>query len=168
MKPVYLSNEHFLEVVDRTPLVSIDLIMKDPDKRLLLGERINEPARGKWFVPGGRIMKGETIEEAFERICRDETGYMHALNETLLLGAFTHYYQTNFALKKGISTHYVVLAFELLITDKDVLKRLVMNEIKASDQHLRYRWLAREEVEPRTNFIPPVDVHENTLVYFRL
>jgi colanic acid biosynthesis protein WcaH len=68
MIPKKLNKEEFIEVLDRTPLIAIDLIIKDEKNRILLGKRTNEPAKGMWFVPGGRIFKNESIEEAFKRI----------------------------------------------------------------------------------------------------
>jgi len=41
---------------------------------LLVGLRTNEPAKNYYFVPGGVIRKNETIELAFERILKAETG----------------------------------------------------------------------------------------------
>ena len=35
-----------LDIIDKTPLVSIDLIIKDSNNRALLGYRNNHPARG--------------------------------------------------------------------------------------------------------------------------
>jgi len=52
-----LGREEFLEVVERAPLVSIDLIVRRGDGLVLLGRRTNEPAKDFWFVPGGRIYK---------------------------------------------------------------------------------------------------------------
>ena len=69
-----LGREEFLEVVDRAPLVSIDLAVRDAKGRVLLGKRTNEPAKGCWFVPGGRIHKNERLDAAFRRICLDELG----------------------------------------------------------------------------------------------
>ena len=31
-----------------------------------MGQRTNEPARGSWFVPGGRILKDEPLDEAMQ------------------------------------------------------------------------------------------------------
>lgn len=56
-----LSDEDFLNIIDKTPLIAIDLIIKNPDGDVLLGKKLNEPAKDKWFVPGGRILKNESI-----------------------------------------------------------------------------------------------------------
>ena len=45
--------DEFVLVVRNAPLVAIDLIIRDPDRCVLVGLQTNEPAKGKWFVPGG-------------------------------------------------------------------------------------------------------------------
>ncbi|MFC4195069.1 NUDIX domain-containing protein [Novosphingobium lubricantis] len=60
----------FLRVVDATPLIAIDLIVPNEDGGYLLGHRVNRPAQGFWFVPGGRIHKNERLDDAFRRIAR--------------------------------------------------------------------------------------------------
>ncbi|MFZ9336231.1 MAG: biopolymer transporter ExbD [Burkholderiaceae bacterium] len=52
----------FRSVVAHAPLVAIDLVVQDRQRRVLLGWRRNPPARGYWFVPGGRVRKDETLE----------------------------------------------------------------------------------------------------------
>ena len=47
-----LDRSRFLEVVRDSPLVSIDLVVRDDAGRALLGYRVNAPARNTWFVSG--------------------------------------------------------------------------------------------------------------------
>ena len=72
--PPCLPAPEFLDVVRLTPLISIDLIVVDDHARVLLGRRVNRPALGAWFVPGGRIHKDESLGGAFSRIVREELG----------------------------------------------------------------------------------------------
>jgi ADP-ribose pyrophosphatase YjhB (NUDIX family) len=46
----------------------------DADGRLLLVRRRNDPGRGLWSVPGGRVEPGETDSEAVVREMAEETG----------------------------------------------------------------------------------------------
>lgn len=108
-----LPQAQWLEVIERAPLVSIDLILRDEAGQVLLGLRRNAPARGAWFVPGGAIRKGETLDEAFERIARAELGLALRRADARLLGVYEHFYEHNFAGVPGIATHYVVLAHAL-------------------------------------------------------
>jgi colanic acid biosynthesis protein WcaH len=147
-----LDKETFIDVIRHTPLVSIDLIITRPDGCALLGQRLNEPARGFWFVPGGRIYKDETLASAFQRICRDELNSEQALEQAQLQGCYEHFYRENFANHPDTSTHYVVLAYRLALTS--ALDKL------PDRQHDEYRWF-----KPSTITDNPA-IHENTRAYF--
>lgn len=148
MKTRLLDKADFLNVIEHTPLVAIDLVIVR-DQQILMGERLNQPAAGFWFVPGGRILKNETLAEAFRRISHAELGQACEIGDARLLGGFTHLYDTNFAEVAGISTHYVVLAYRLeLDLELAALPTL---------QHQTYRWL-----EPDSS----LKIHPNSLAYF--
>lgn len=138
----------FLEVVGATPLVSIDLIVRDGEGRMLVGMRRNEPAKGTWFVPGGRIRKDETLARALARISEWELGVPLHANDVRFAGVFEHFYATNFAEVDGVSTHYVVLAY--------IVKRAFNRDDLPAVQHSEWAWLSH----------PPMEkVHPNTLAY---
>jgi colanic acid biosynthesis protein WcaH len=44
------------------------------NRELLYLMRENQPAKGLWWVPGGRLLNGETFREAALRILKQETG----------------------------------------------------------------------------------------------
>ena len=46
MPPRFLRKDEFSFIVRHAPLVSIDLIIRDPEENVLVGLRANEPARG--------------------------------------------------------------------------------------------------------------------------
>lgn len=48
--------------------------MLDDAGRLLLIRRANDPGRGRWSVPGGRVQDGETDQRAVIREVAEETG----------------------------------------------------------------------------------------------
>ncbi|WP_144192850.1 GDP-mannose mannosyl hydrolase [Paraburkholderia fungorum] len=149
-----LTEIDFLDVVRLTPLVAIDLIVRDAEARVLIGHRRNRPARDTWFVPGGRIHKDETLDAAFARIADAELGIARLARSTARFeGVFEHHYEDNFAAEPGVSTHYIVLAYALQLTSTVPVGRL--------DQHSEYLWLAPAALLARP------DVHENTKAYFR-
>ncbi len=141
-------DKHNLQIVHSAPLVSIDLIIKDSRGQVLLGRRVNRPARGYWFVPGGRITKNEKIADAIKRISRTELGIEISLPDTQLLGVFEHMYDENYLGEEGINTHYVVLAFASEL-DSGL-------EILPDDQHAEMKWwpidqlLSNPDVHPYT------------------
>ncbi|MHC4153502.1 MAG: GDP-mannose mannosyl hydrolase [Planctomycetota bacterium] len=150
--PTKLSREELAEVVKNAPLVSIDLVVKNRQGRILVGLRKNEPAKGYWFVPGGRILKDERITEAFERMAYDELGIRPAFEDARFLGVFEHLYPNNFTEKEDFSTHYVVLAYEIR-TGEAALNL-------PDEQHSEYKWLSKESPDKEPN------VHPYTKAYF--
>ena len=146
-------NISFLDIVKATPLVSIDLIIKNPKNEVLLGKRINQPAKGYWFVPGGIIRKNETINQAIARISAKETGKDLSAADPHLLGTYEHIYEDNFLNVPGINTHYVVLAFVILLH----------HEIEAvpDEQHSDLKWWNKYKL------LEEPTVHQYTKVYFK-
>ena len=147
-----LSKKLFTSIVEHTPLVSIDLIIKNHNSEFLLGKRVNRPAKDYWFVPGGRILKDEHFSQAFTRLVQVELGMSMNINRARFLGPFEHHYPDNFS-NSEFSTHYVVLAFELTI-DCD-FERLPLR------QHNDYQWFSVTEL------LESDTVHEHTKWYFQ-
>lgn len=139
------------EVVERTPLVSIDLIVRDAENRVLLGLRRNAPARGTWFVPGGVIRKNETLDAAYERVSRDELGQPLRRSDATFRGVHEHHYPDNFADAPGFGTHYVVLPYELHAPE---------SLTPPDEQHRDYRWFSVAQL------LADPQVHRNTQDYF--
>ena len=148
----YLPPDIFGTVVRHTPLVSIDLLVRDADHRLLVGRRRNRPAMGTWFVPGGRINKDERLSDAFSRITQSELGSVFSFPQAKFIGVFEHFYPDNALGEPEFGTHYVVLGYQLQVRTVLVLP---------PDQHAAYRWLTN------TDALADPEVHENTKVYCR-
>ncbi|MGY5760986.1 GDP-mannose mannosyl hydrolase [Vibrio cincinnatiensis] len=146
-----LDKATFKTIVASTPLVSIDLIIRNSCNQVLLGLRTNRPAQGFWFVPGGRIGKDETFEQAFLRLTQLELGYPIPLNDASLLGPYQHLYSDNFS-GTDFSTHYVVLGYQLML-DLDL-------QILPVEQHQNYQWWDEQEL------LNSDLVHRNTKAYF--
>ncbi len=143
----------FLNVIDAAPLVSIDLIVCNPQDEILLGKRCNRPAQGFWFVPGGRIRKNEGIAEALARIAAAEIGWVPLPDVVQFKGVYEHLYDDNFLAVEGIGTHYVVLAHEVTMAAD--------TRVTPDDQHTELRWW------PRSRLVASASVHANTKAYFR-
>lgn len=87
----WIPDDEWQTIVRRVPIVSVDLLVRYEDG-FLLGKRTNEPAKGYWFPPGGRVRKFETRAEAVHRIAAKELGVEVEIVESL--GAFEHVYDT--------------------------------------------------------------------------
>ncbi|WP_154124395.1 GDP-mannose mannosyl hydrolase [Grimontia hollisae] len=146
-----LDIDTFKTVVASTPLVSIDLIVRNSINQVLLGLRSNRPAQGYWFVPGGRICKDEKFDEVFLRLTRVELGKPIHIENAKFIGPYQHLYDDNFSGEK-FSTHYVVLGYELST-------ELSLSELP-QDQHNKYKWWSIDDL------LDSKKVHRNTKAYF--
>ena len=135
---MWLPDETFKSIIQHTPLISIDLIVRNEQGHVLLGKRVNAPAKGYWFVPGGRVRKNETLDDAFVRLVREELGIESGVTraDAKFLGVFEHFYDDN-VFNDKFETHYIVLAYELNV------KRMEINEIYS--QHQDYIYLNTNE-----------------------
>tara|TARA_B100000579_G_C22840310_1_gene861066 strand:- start:719 stop:1210 length:492 start_codon:yes stop_codon:yes gene_type:complete len=154
---MFLSISDFSQVVQNTPLVSIDLcILKG--RELLLGERVNPPAKNFFFVPGGRILKSELIKNAFNRILKNELGLSLKNNHNDCiknLGCYEHFYNDNFLGNSDFSTHYVVLAY--LIPFESLIKNY---DERISEQHSEYIWIDIDNLKSSS-----YKIHSNSMAY---
>lgn len=126
-----LDVQSFKATVENTPLVSIDLCLVC-DGQILLGKRNNEPLKGYWFTPGGRIYKNETWQHAMLRVTEVELGLRAIVVESFsLMGIWNHFYN-NSAFDENISTHYVNLPHYTVVKSRPL--------ITIDDQHGEFEW----------------------------
>jgi len=149
---VFLDKKEFSAVIENTPLVSIDLVIKNKHGQTLLGKRLNKPAKGYWFVPGGRILKDESLETAFDRLTQEELGEEFSIKQATLLGPYDHFYTDN-VFGDEFSTHYVAIAY-ILIIDKE------LPNLPFDSQHAEYQWFDIDNLSNND------DVHLHTKWYF--
>jgi colanic acid biosynthesis protein WcaH len=144
----------FKSLVRWAPIVSIDLILLNRANEVLLGFRSNRPARNTWFVPGGRIFKGERIGDAVVRIARGETGIEIRPSRERFVGVFQHFYANSvFSASRSLPTHYVVLAFKVRF-GRDP-------RLRPDSQHRELRWFSQAAL------LRARSVHGSTKAYFR-
>lgn len=149
---MFLSKQRFSQVIESTPLVSIDLVIEDESGQVLLGKRNNRPAQGFWFVPGGRILKNEKLEDAFVRLTEEELGQAFELSQAILVGPYTHLYEDN-VFGDGFTTHYIAIAYKL-----NVIRAKL--DLPMGMQHSHYRWFDKNEL------LTSDEVHLHTKWYF--
>ena len=143
-----LGDQIFKTVVDSTPLVSIDILLKK-DNKVLLGRRVNKPAQGYFFSIGGRINKNETIDNAMARVALNEIN-IDLKSTPEFIGVFEHFYDDS--MYENVSTHYVNLAYEYEVEE-------ILN--LPTEQHSEYQWFSIDEL------LESKQVHKYTKDYFR-
>ena len=149
---MFLDQQTFSTVIKSSPLVSIDLLVIKPNGQALLGQRLNRPAKGFWFVPGGRILKNESLASAFKRLTLDELGTEFAIEQATLQGPYDHFYNDN-VLGEEFSTHYVAISYVIKLTQP-------LSNLPMDVQHNGYKWFAINELLSNNA------VHKHTKWYF--
>ena len=149
MSEGYLEGEVFECVVTNTPLVSVDLIVKNEGK-VLLGKRVNKPAQGYWFTLGGRVFKDEMINSAIKRIAKVELG-IDLTATPKFIGVFEHLYDDS--IFDHVSTHYLNFGYELELSELSELPK---------EQHNDYQWFSVNEL------LESAEVHGYVKDYFTI
>lgn len=104
----------WIDIVKYVPIPSVDLLVF-AHGGVLLAKRKNSPAKGEWFVPGGRVHKGETLEEAVHRVGREELGVKIEIEQEL--GSYNHLYEDS-DVPDSDGKHYVANGYVVTpITD---------------------------------------------------
>jgi len=125
-KPGWIEEPLYSQIRELTPVPCVDLLIVH-NGRLLLMKRNNQPARGLWFTPGGRILKGETLETAVKRVLKDETGL--TASKIIQCGAMSH----NWSEVQNITVFYKVSV------DSDI--------VKMNDEHEDYMWINKLDTD---------------------
>ena len=149
---VIIGEGEFTTSISHLPLISIDLLVRNSEGNILLGKRENRPARGHWFVPGGRIRRMERFDIAFQRITNDELGLAIDISDAEFQGVFQHMYDDS-AFSEEVGSHYVSIAMVLELGELELTN---LPQI----QHKEYRWFNLKEI------IEDVAVHERTKEFF--
>jgi colanic acid biosynthesis protein WcaH len=105
------------------------------------------------FVPGGRVMKGETLTAALRRVIVQETGLTIEPEQFVLQGIYDHTYSDSCFDDPDLSTQYVVIACRCSVRSEAV--------IVADDQHETLHFT------PIANILANPQIHPYVKNYFR-
>ena len=63
----------WLDILANVPVVCVDVVIVRDGKALLV-LRAEHPAKGEWWFPGGRVLKGEALRQTAHRKALEEVG----------------------------------------------------------------------------------------------
>lgn len=101
----------YREIRRFVPVICVDVVITD-GKKLLLAKRTNQPERNKWWIPGGRILKNETLKNAAVRLLREEIGLKGKI--VRFLGFEELFHSPGYF--PGANAHNIVFAFKIKIS----------------------------------------------------
>lgn len=118
----------YRKILELVPIVCVDLVIVNKNKCLLV-KRNNEPAKGQYWFPGGRVYKMETIEKAALRKAREEVNLKCAFHKIVSIE------ETIFRKKKGMDTD--VHSMNIICQ----LKPLSVKDVKVDQFHSDSIWV---------------------------
>lgn len=78
-----INQELYNQIITNMPIICVDGVLTNDKGEILFLKRDNEPAKGGWWFPGGRLLKNEKLEDAIIRKVKEETNLNVKLNRYL-------------------------------------------------------------------------------------
>jgi len=124
----YIEQKLYNDILNNIPIACVDIAVI-VDGSILLVRRKDAPAKGEWWLPGGRIFKGETMKDAAKRKALEEVGLI------CHVGPIVHTAETIFPDGPyGISVHSINSCFFLYPHDNS-------HNICLDSHHEEYKWI---------------------------
>lgn len=121
-----ISEKEYKKIVSLMPILCVDGVVVNQKGEFLLVRRKNEPLKGQWWVPGGRVLKGEKLKDAFTRKMKEELGIK--VKPIALMGFYDEQYAKT---PYGVAIHTVSAVF-LAVPQE--------SKIKLDPTSSKYRW----------------------------
>lgn len=133
MKKNFIPEKAYRKIIQIMPICCVDIILVN-NNRFLLVQRKNNPAEGKWWFSGGRLLFNESLKAGIKRKLKEELGI-----KKIKKIKFLDVGETKF--KKGyfdFPVHSINITFMVTIDDSQA-KNINLD----MDNHIRYEWFKR-------------------------
>ena len=108
----------YKKIAELMPIACIDCLL-EADGKFFLFKRAYEPAKAKWWLFGGRILKGERIYSAVKRKAKEEIGIDVKIKK--MIGTYEVFLEKN---RFGSPSHSVAVCFLVEPKNKNFSIRL--------------------------------------------
>lgn len=121
----------YKKILDSIPICCVDIILFHKGK-VLLAKRVNEPAKGEWWIPGGRVLKNEKLVDAAKRKAVEELGTEIIIKNLIGTYEITFVKGPFEGIKDGI--HDISVNFLVELKDKN-------SRINLDKTNKEYKWI---------------------------
>ncbi|MBI2573104.1 NUDIX domain-containing protein [Candidatus Woesearchaeota archaeon] len=125
----------YTQILEHMPIPAVDFVLVHNNK-VLLALRKDEPAKGQWWIPGGRVQKNETLETAVKRKALQEVGI--EVEIVRKINCYEVFFDTAPFPDVKTGVHYLSVCF--LVKPKD--KNVVISLDKTQEKH---KWVNKIE-----------------------
>jgi colanic acid biosynthesis protein WcaH len=109
---MFVSDELYSQFVKCLPIVCVDIIIEYKNKFCLV-KRKDDPLKGMYWVPGGRVMQGETLKAAACRKLKSECGISALEKDLFLEGLYQDFFDQSAFGKHPYHTISIVFKIKL-------------------------------------------------------
>lgn len=120
-----LPDEVFFYISRTTPLVNVDLLIKDENGRTLLSWRDDQYSGTGWHLPGGIVRFKETLETRIKKVAENEIGTV--VDFDLAPITIEQFFFNN---ERNIRSHFISILYKCFLSEKFVLEN---NGLSRSD-----------------------------------
>ncbi len=129
-----IPEEIYEQILENIPICCVDVIIHD-NKRVLLVQRDEEPAKDEWWVIGGRILKGERFEDAVKRKIKEEVGLNGEIEKRI--GTYELIFDKGNSNDARKGTHAVAVVY--------LAKLFEERKIELDETSRNYKWIGEIE-----------------------
>ena len=119
-----LTKEEFYDIFHKVPRLTVEILIINNKKQVLLTKRSIEPCKNYWHLPGGTVHYGESLKNAVARIAKQEINL--SISDSVNVGYIE--YPSHFNKKLGYPVGIVFMVTKY------------SGEIKLNDEALDYKW----------------------------
>lgn len=119
----------YKEIHRSLPIACVDIVITN-GKEFLLMKRRNQPQKGTWWLPGGRVLKNELLEDAVTRFLKKEIGLTGKTDN--FLGFQELFFSPGYF--PNINAHTIGFVFKVKISPN--------SRISFDKQHSEARWFS--------------------------
>jgi|APSaa5957512576_1039674.scaffolds.fasta_scaffold02000_7 colanic acid biosynthesis protein WcaH len=133
----FIEEELYKKIVENVLIATVDIVVLSRDlKKLLLFKRENNPAKGIYYTPGGRIYKGEEAIECAIRKTKEEIGIDISKDDLGFGGTIVEKWENSF-FSEEIESSFMTMFFYFILDNED--------NLKLDKQHSEYKWFNIED-----------------------
>jgi len=130
-----IEEDLYKKICSEMPIPCVDIIFQNKDGHFLSLKRNNEPLKSEFWLPGGRILKEETVEYALCRKSKEELDLIIDPEEFKFAGfSEAHYEKNAFGTDGGYHTISLVFMCIRAIDESDIKLDSQSSEFKFSSR----------------------------------
>lgn len=140
----WISDEAYSQILDNVVIVCVDIILCNAQGEILLGKRQQEPMRD-WWIIGGRMRAGESLEEAVQRNIKRELGFEADLSTLWQVGVYSMIWATRAQPPQNRGCHVMSITHGLMVEPQ---------EFKFNEEYKDVRWINPKTVTIQNGYHP--------------